>query len=110
MENLMKSQPFKDWKEGYAEQDPEGFAMFNDKYLFEIYLTSQRIQLIEMPNDPNPIPVGTKGTIHRVEINSMTASVNWDNGRTLGLDLNVDKFKIIRKTKEDIRKQYSGLK
>jgi hypothetical protein len=51
-----------------------------------------RIELLSMPDDPDPIPVGTRGTITYVgsELPSRRGpsrqyGVKWDNGRTLGL-------------------------
>jgi hypothetical protein len=51
-----------------------------------------RIELISMSYDPNPIPVGTQGTIedgHEVRLGDgardkfVQYRVKWDNGRTL---------------------------
>lgn len=46
-----------------------------------------RVELLEMPNDPDPIPVGTKGTIVGFTefSDEVIYYVNWDNGRTLNL-------------------------
>lgn len=48
-----------------------------------------RVRLVEMPHDPNPVQAGTLGTILRVtpaqgRYGAM-AAVCWDNGRTLSL-------------------------
>jgi hypothetical protein len=45
-----------------------------------------RIRLLKMDNDPNPIPVGTEGTVYSVSrriAESHVIGVKWDNGRTL---------------------------
>jgi len=48
-----------------------------------------RIRLIDMPNDPDPIPTGTEGTIEAVtDLNfrdkpEYQLIVKWDNGRRL---------------------------
>ena len=57
-----------------------------------------RIRLIAMPDDPNPIPPGTKGTVVGVEqIGSgrekwFQVDVDWDNGRTLMLSVPPDEI------------------
>ena len=53
----------------------------------------KRVELIEMYDDPQAIEPGTKGTI--VHIGGDVINVNWDNGRRLGLIMDVDKFKVI---------------
>lgn len=48
-----------------------------------------RVRLVKMDDDPDPIPVGTEGTVtfcNPVQMgrDSFTqVSVNWDNGRSL---------------------------
>lgn len=55
------------------------------------YPSGTRIQLDADMDDPQPIPAGTKGTI--IAIDDMAQAVmKWDNGRSLSLVLNVDKF------------------
>jgi len=58
---------------------------------------ADRIRLLEMPEDPNPIPTGTTGTVLKVA--SFLAwdqvSVKWDNGRTLMLAIPPDVIEII---------------
>lgn len=46
-----------------------------------------------MPDDPDPIPVGTEGTVRHVW-GSDQIDVEWDNGRTLML-LGTDPFEVI---------------
>lgn len=61
-------------------------------------LVGVRIKLISMPNDPDPIPVGTEGTIEMIgsEIQGSTQIfVKWDNGRNLTLLSDIDQFAII---------------
>ena len=61
-----------------------------------------RIRLNYMPDDPNPIPSGTKGTVTNVnEVKMMRPpftqiSVKWDNGRTLSLCVPPDSFTILQ--------------
>jgi len=48
-----------------------------------------RIELVAMPDDPYPIPVGTRGTVEAVHPMRMDVPgqvqlwVKWDNGRSL---------------------------
>ena len=52
-----------------------------------------RIKLVSMPNDPDPIPPGTEGTVTFANDlkgacfgpNAFQIGVRWDNGRTLSL-------------------------
>jgi hypothetical protein len=58
-----------------------------------------RIELIEMKNDPDPIKKGEKGTVTMVNLNGPRdfhqINVAWDNGRQLNLLPYEDKFKVI---------------
>jgi hypothetical protein len=56
-------------------------------------LIGKRIKLIQMNDDPFPIESGTLGTIYHVGFDII--NVKWDNGRQLGVDVNVDEFEII---------------
>ena len=55
----------------------------------------KRIWLLEMIDDPNPIPAGTWGTI--VHEGGGVINVKWDNGRHLGVVVGVDRFVIEKK-------------
>ena len=55
------------------------------------YPKGTRIQLIEMGDDPRPIPPGTKGTVRTVD-DMGTVHCDFDNGRHLGLIPEVDRF------------------
>ena len=61
----------------------------------------QRIELVEMPDDPNPIEPGAMGTVRSVaECHSnrgpfLQVDVDWDNGRSLMLSIPPDKYRII---------------
>ena len=57
------------------------------------YPPGTRIEL-DFMNDPHPIPAGTKGTVRYVDAIG-TVHINWDNGSSLGLIPNEDKFHII---------------
>lgn len=47
----------------------------------------QRIRLVRMPDDPDPIPIGAMGTvIECAEVfGDWQVEVRWDNGRSLAL-------------------------
>lgn len=52
-------------------------------------MIGDRIRLVSMPNDPDPIPVGTAGTVAGIhpQRDWTQIDVNWDNGRTLMLSI-----------------------
>ena len=56
-----------------------------------------RIRLIHMVDDPDPVPDGTLGTVSEIHCYSVwtQVSVSWDNGRKLMLSSPPDKFEII---------------
>lgn len=56
-----------------------------------------RIELVEMLNDPYPIIPGTRGTVTSIRHfdDWSQVSVKWDNGRSLMLVLPGDKFKVV---------------
>ena len=59
--------------------------------LRENYPMGTRIILLEM-NDPQAVPSGTKGTVIAVD-DMANIHMKWDNGRTLSLAGDVDKFR-----------------
>ena len=62
------------------------------------FLKGTRIELIKM-NDPYaPVLESTKGTVEFVDDMGQIA-MQWDNGRTLALIPDVDKFKVIKEVK-----------
>ena len=56
-------------------------------------LKGKRVRCIQM-NDQHPVPSGTMGTINHVD-DIGTIHVSWDNGSTLGLVPDEDKYQII---------------
>lgn len=72
---------------------------FND-FLYEASLEGKRIRLIKMTNDPDPIEPGTEGVIDHIDATG-TLFVNWDNGRTLGIVPNEDKYIILNESVDD---------
>ena len=49
----------------------------------------------EMPGEPYPLTIGSTGTVVRVNLPAQQADVNWDNGRSLFLLIDVDPFEVI---------------
>lgn len=68
------------------------------RFYKDAYPEGIRILLIEMKDDPHPIPAGTKGTVDSVD-DAPTIHCRFDNGRYLGVIPGVDVF---RKITEDI--------
>jgi hypothetical protein len=56
-------------------------------------LVGKRVKLIEMFDDVNPVEPGTEGIVRSVGADVI--SVDWDNGRVLGMIWEVDEFEII---------------
>ena len=55
-----------------------------------------RIRLLSMPDDPDPIPAGATGTVLSVTTGPYAqVEVDWDCGRTLALIPGVDRFEVI---------------
>ena len=61
----------------------------------------QRIELVAMPDDPNPIALGARGTVKSMrQVGSpsngfLQVDVAWDNGRALMLSVPPDQFTVI---------------
>ncbi len=59
-------------------------------------LPGDRIRLLAMPDDPDPIRAGTTGTVLSVTDGMLgQVSVHWDDGRSLSLVPGVDRFEVI---------------
>jgi hypothetical protein len=60
-----------------------------------------RIRLVAMPDDPDPIPAGSTGIVTAVRKCGSGGSawiqvdVDWDNGRKLMLSLPTDQFEVL---------------
>ena len=48
-----------------------------------------RIRLVSMPDDPDPLESGVVGVVTSVDTRMDVIGVKWDNGRTLNLVLSV---------------------
>lgn len=59
------------------------------------YLPGTKIIMDEDMNDPQPIKKGEIGVVDFVD-DTGQIHMKWDNGRTLALIVNVDKFSIIK--------------
>ena len=60
-------------------------------------LPGDRIRLLSMPNDPDPIPPGSTGTVISATTGAFAQiEVDWDNSeRSLALIPGVDQYEII---------------
>ena len=55
-----------------------------------------RIRLLSMPDDPDPLPIGATGTVVSITEGPMAqVCVDWGNGRSLMLIPGVDQFEVI---------------
>ena len=59
-------------------------------------LIGRRVLCLEMNDDPNPIPSGSKGTIQFID-DMGTLHVKWDDGRSLGL-VKEDMYEVLDRT------------
>ena len=69
---------------------------YRREYAERNYPPGTRIRLIEMPNDPNPVSVGTCGTVLAVD-DAGQLLMQWDNGRSLSLIPGVDNFEVLER-------------
>lgn len=65
--------------------------------------TGDRVCLESMPNDPDPVPVGTLGTVESVADHNLGGTrsftqvhVKWDNGRSLSCVMPPDRLTVIK--------------
>ena len=66
----------------------------NDNYIG--CKVGDRIRLLAMPDDPDPLPVGSVGTVTSVTEGPMGQfGVEWDNGRSLFVIPGTDRFEVI---------------
>lgn len=68
------------------------------KSLKERYPAGTRIMLDYM-EDIQAVPAGTKGTVDHID-DMATIHMKWDNGSSLGLCSDTDRFHVIRKDGE----------
>ena len=68
-----------------------------------------RVMLLAMPDDPNPVPVGTKGTVELISDltmlnnrkNQLQFLIRWENGRSLSCICPPDQLKVIPKDSQE---------
>lgn len=80
--------------------DTENEVIHNTYMEQQIPQPGQRVECVEMVDDPNPVPAGTQGTVTHVDhwgILERGANIHvaWDNGRTLALLSDLDKWKVL---------------
>ncbi len=61
-----------------------------------------RLRLVDMPDDPDPVPRGSTGTVTGgSDLRDWTQIwVRWDNGRSLSLAVPPDTYEVISNAKE----------
>lgn len=64
------------------------------------YPVGTRLELLSMSDPYSPVPIGTQGEVTSVD-DMGTLHMKWDNGRSLGLVVGEDSFKVISKPQEE---------
>ena len=72
------------------------------------YPVGTRICCDDMPDDPQPIPHGTCGTVVGVDDEGQLM-MKWDNGRSLSLIPGVDSFHIVEHMEDESKIENEGL-
>ena len=62
------------------------------------YPPGTRVRLVSMPDDPDPVPEGTTGTVLAVD-GAGQLLMQWDNGCSLSLLPGVDSFEVLERPK-----------
>ena len=62
------------------------------------YSPGTRVRLVSMPDDPDPVPEGTCGTVLAVD-DAGQLLMQWDNGCSLSLLPGVDSFEVLERPK-----------
>ena len=69
---------------------------YRREYARRSYPPGTRIRLLEMSDDPNPVPAGSCGTVLAVD-DAGQLLMQWDNGRSLSLIPGVDNFEVLER-------------
>lgn len=77
---------------------PDRWA-YRREYAERNYPPGTRIRLLEMSDDPNPVPAGSCGTVLAVD-DAGQLLMQWDNGRSLSLIPGVDNFEVLGRPKD----------
>ena len=78
----------------------------NASLIKEQYPKGTRILLIEMGDDPNPIPPNTRGTVDFVD-DIGTVFAKFDNGRSLGMAYGEDHYRKL--TQQEIDEENNAI-
>lgn len=78
----------------------------NANHIKEQYPKGTRILLIEMGDDPNPIPPNTRGTVEFVD-DIGTVFAKFDNGRSLGMAQGEDYYRKL--TQQEIDEENNAI-
>ena len=77
------------------------------KVLRKRYPAGTRIRLLEMADDPCPVPGGTEGTVTGVD-SEASLLVEWDNGQSLNVIHLVDRVEILSTPVEAVQEKDSA--
>ncbi len=69
---------------------------YRREYAERNYPPGTRVRLLNMPNDPAPVPAGTCGTVLAMD-DAGQLLMRWDNGRSLSLLPGVDSFEVLER-------------
>lgn len=72
------------------------------------YPPGTRLELIEMGDDPRPVASGTRGTVKVVD-DMGSIHMQWDNGRTLALIPDEDRFRKLTQAEIAQEQQLEGI-
>lgn len=76
--------------------------------MMESLRVGDRIRLVSMPDDPDPVTVGQTGTVRGIYPQGRwhQVDVDWDNGRSLLLVVPPDRFEVIARAEAPENRGY----